>query len=358
MSEQGESAQRWNAPSAGANDYEPADRSTGPAPLHTEGDVFVAPAPRPSADSANFDGFESGPGVGNYAGVDMSGPGTPPKAGIPSSGNWQMPDWMAQDSEVGPTLDVDSREGGRSRTALFAGIGVLIIALLAAAAVFFLRSSGGKDLQPALPKSAPGPAQKKATTQAVALPAEKLLQKFPGTGSKVAGRIDDTFSGLSYPRFGQPWQVPGPKSNLLLLGWSGQQIMVTEHSGSQMWYGQLLSGVLGPAEQGIYGGPGSEMQAAVAYAQGIEARLYAFPHSSRPLASQALTLSGGKGWLISSYLTYHRTGIKATGEVVTVAVVSTGRKTPAVLVMSVPNTHKKLWPDINQVVNSLKILPK
>jgi len=41
--------------------------------------------------------------------------------------------------------------------------------------------------------------------------------------------------------------------------------------------------------------------------------------------------------------------------VVTVAVVDTGKSSPGVLFMSVPNTSRKLWPDINFVVRSLRV---
>jgi hypothetical protein len=329
----------------------PADQATSAEP----------PAGSPAWDAHAFDGVDSGTGDSNYAGVDMSGPGTPPKPGMPSSGNWRMPEWMAEEGKDGGTtsdaLDGDT-DGDRSRVALFAGVSLLVIALVAAAAVFLLKSGGDNTAQPSTPANG-APSKKKPAKRApaVALLPEKQLQKFAGAHSKVAGRINDTFSGLSYPRFGTPWRVPTRKSGLALLGWSGQQIVVTENNPKQLWYAQLMTGVLGPAEQDIYAGPGTERAAAVAYAQGTEARLYGFAHKTKPLASQPLQLNGHKGWLVSSYLTFHRAGVKATGDIVTVAVIDAGRKSPAVLLMAVPNTHRKLWPDVNFLISSLKVLP-
>ncbi|MDX6433386.1 MAG: hypothetical protein QOE54_5752 [Streptosporangiaceae bacterium] len=320
------------------------------------------PAALAGWDSHAFDGVESGAGDSNYAGVDMSGPGTPPKPGMPSSGNWRMPEWMAEEGKDGgstsDSFDADAG-GNRSRVGLFAGVSLLVIALVASAAVFLLKAGGGsKAVQPSTPAKGAGKVGKKTTKPpAVALPPDRQLPKFAGTHSKPAGRVNDTFSGLSYPRLGTPWQVPTPKSGLALLGWSGQQIVVTENNPKQLWYAQLLSGVLGPAERDIYAGPGTERAAAAAYARETEARLYGFAHKTKPLASQPLNLNGHKGWLISSYLTFHRAGVKATGDVVTVAVIDAGRKTPAVVLMAVPNTNKKLWPDINFLVSSLKVLP-
>ncbi|MGI8328867.1 hypothetical protein ACRYCC_02815 [Actinomadura scrupuli] len=349
------------ASASGAPGSEPAGETFpgGPGAPAEQAGAAQPSAPPAGWDSHAFDGVESGAGDSNYAGVDMSGPGTPPKPGMPSSGNWRMPEWMAEESKDGGGSSSDSFEaetGGRSRVGLFVGVSLLVIALVASATVFLLKSGGGdKSVQPSTP--AKGSGKKSAKPPTVALPPDKQLPTFPGAHTKAAGRINDTFSGLSYPRLGAPWKVPTRKSGLALLGWSGQQIVVTEHTPKQLWYAQLLSGVLGPAEQDIYAGPGTERAAAAAYAQQTEARLYGFAHKTKPLASQPLNLNGHKGWLISSYLTFHRPGIKATGDVVTVAVIDAGRKTPAVLFMAVPNTSRKLWPDINFLVGSLKVLP-
>jgi hypothetical protein len=368
-------------------------------------DASVEPPPvMPTWDAYAFDGMESGAGVSNYAGVDMSGPGTPPKPGMPSSGNWRMPDWMSEEGDeanedkagkagkagkgrkeakeakgrkeakattatkatkatketagAGPELLEVDPDGGRSRVGLFAGVSLLVIALVAAAAVYLLKTGDAtKSAHPATPTKAAAAKKKPKRPPVVALPPAKQLQKFTGTHSKVAGRVNDAFSGLSYTRFGAPWQVPTRKSGLSLLGWSGQQIMVTENTSKQLWYAQLLTGVLGPADQSLYAGPGYERAAAVAYSKATEARLYGFTHKTKPLASEPLDLNGHKGWLVSSSLTFHRAGVKATGDIVTVAVIDVGRKVPAVLLMAMPNTKKAAWPDINLVVNSLKVLP-
>jgi hypothetical protein len=122
-----------------------------------------------------------------------------------------------------------------------------------------------------------------------------------------------------------------------------------------MWYGQLMTGVLNPNLQSSYTGPESVPAVAVLAAKGIEAQYYAFPHKTVPLASQELNVDGRKGWLVASYITYKRAGVRATGEVVATAVIDNGRPAPAVAFAAVPNTHKKLWPDINRFLGQLKI---
>ncbi len=320
-------------------------------------------AAKPKTDDV-FDGVEDGGGYSNYAGVDMSGPDTPVKAGVPSSGNWQMPEWMREEAPDGGFVVPDEPGGGRGRVGLLVGVGVLVAALIAAGAVYVMRSGGGKGKSSTRPKGAAtsAPSQTSPTkTQeqsSAAAPPDAKLARFPGTHTRAAGRITDALSGLSYPKLAAPWQVPAKKSGLAQSGWSSQQILVTEKHAGQIWYGQLMSGLLSSTEQGIYAGPGTEKAAAIAYEKSTESRLYDFAHKSKPLASQAIRVPGpgkaAKGWLVSTQLTYHRPGVKATGEILTVAIVNTGKSAPAVLFMSIPDTHKKLYPDINFVVDSLR----
>jgi hypothetical protein len=333
-----------------------------PAPAVERADVS-APAPT-GWEGSLFDGSaDSGPVDDRYAPVMPSGPGTPPKPGTPSSGNLRLPDWMREENGGGPAgLETDSRKDaggvsrGGSRVALFAGLGLLLLALLAAAGVYFLKSGDDAEAPHSSPPAGLGRAATGPRPQTqVRLPADKALRRFPGTPTRVAAQVTDAHAGLAYPRFAAPWQLPTKQNRLGQVGWSGQQIVVTERRGPRLWYGQLLSGTLGPAEMSAYGGPGTEQAAAAAFARSVEARFYGFPHHSQPFASQPLTVDGHKGWLVSSYLRYQRPGIKATGELVVTAVIDTGRKSPAVLFMAVPNTHRKLWADITYFLDHLHL---
>ncbi|MEU8797886.1 hypothetical protein [Spirillospora sp. NPDC048819] len=322
-------------------------------------DVRVAPVSEDESPQWEGDLFDEGAGDERYTPAVPTGVGEPAKPGKPSSGNWQMPEWMADeasaDSKLGgspkPPRDVLDG-GGRSRLVLFGGVGLLVAALVAAGAVYFLK--GGDE-----PSETNGNAGRTAAEQPeappVKLPADKRLTTFAGTPSRVLGLVPDSYSGLAYPRLAPPWKVPTKQNKLGTPGWSGQQILVTERSAGQIWYGQLLTGTLHPGMQNAYQGPDSVKNVAALVAQGYEAQYYAFPHKTSPLASQALNVDGRPGWLVASYLTYQRDGVRATGEVVATAVIDTGRKTPAVVFASLPNTHKKMWPDVNTFFTRLKI---
>jgi len=327
-------------------------------------DVKVAPVSEEDAPQWEGSLFDEGAGDAdsNYVPAVPTGSGQPAKPGKPSSGNWQMPEWMADEESADAKLggspkasrDVLDDSGGRSKLVLFGGVGLLVVALIAAGAVYFTKSGGDE------PEAPSGNVDKRAAAEQsegarVKLPPDKPLGKFRGTPSRVLGMVPDAHSGLAYPRLAAPWQVPTKKNKLGTSGWSGQQILVTERHAQQLWYGQLLTGTLHPSLATAYEGPESVKNVAALVAQGQEAQYYAFPHKTAPLASQALTVDGHKGWLIASYLTYQRSGVRATGEVVATAVIDTGRKTPAVVFASMPNTHKQRWPDVTEFLTHLKI---
>jgi hypothetical protein len=380
MSEEGELGDHWSTPTKNTSDDMTTDRaaaSAAPGWALSGGDKLGAPdQPSPAGEPAGepvgdesapwerslFDG-EQDAGDPRYAPVTPSGPATPPKPGTPSSGNLRLPEWMREEMGGGPNAGpgpagpmMDGDEESRTRLMLYGGVGVLLVALLAAAAVYFLKSSDGGSADEAVPGAGGATTPAAAVPPDVRLPANKQLRTFRGRNSGAVGVVPDKRAGVVYPRLGAPWQIPGPKSGLGKLGWSGQQVVVTEsRNGRPKWYGQLLSGTLSAAQRNLYGGPGTEKAAAVALAKEYEARFYAFPHKTRGLASQQLAVDGRRGWLVGSYIGYRRPGVKATAEVVTVAVIDTGRPTPAVIFMAVPNTDRDLWPDINYVFGSLKI---
>jgi hypothetical protein len=333
------------------------------APVPPAPDVFSSSAPAaPSrGDEADFGGLDEGPGVARYAGVDLSGPAGPPKAGIPSSGNWRMPEWMREETEAnlaasapgGDPLDEKEMRRDRSRTYLFAGLGVLVVAGIVALGIYVFTGDGGGDAEV---KAQPGvSAPSTGATEKAELPPRRELMVFKGKGSPVAGVFADPESRLSVPRFGGGWVEPNQKNKLAQSGWTGQQILVTEKKGTQLWYGSVLTAPLGPVERRIWDDGGDLEQNAVAVADSLESRLYGFPHRTGELASQELKVDGYEGWLVARHLKYDRTPIRAKSEVVVTALVDTGDQYPSVLFISVPNTHKKLWPDINTVISQLKV---
>jgi hypothetical protein len=238
------------------------------------------------------------------------------------------------------------------------GVGVFLIALVTAATVIALKQTGGgADAEASVAggdnarQSAPA-----AAPQQVPLPT-RGLPTFTGKHTRSDGRVSDKDAGVSYPKLKSPWRLPSKDNALGERGFTAQRYVVTEQGrGSQLWYGQLMSGALSNAQGNLYGGRGTERQAAAALARQFEDRFYSMPHKRREVASQELTVDDRKGWVVAYFVSYERPGVKATGDMVAVAVVDTGRAKPAVVFMAVPNTHRKLWPDFNYVLGSLGVL--
>lgn len=357
---------------------EPADELR-PEPAEESGaedDVKVAPVQDeepPHWEGSLFDESSAGPeGVDNYVPAVPTGAGLPAKPGKPSSGNWQMPDWMADeaaaDAKLGdgePNKRRDRREprdrhtldegGGRSKLILIGGVGLLVAALAAVGTVYFLKGGDDEPAETGGGNAGRTSSAERSEAAQVEMPPDRRLARFAGRPSRMLGRVADIRSGLSYPRLAAPWQAPTKKNRLGTPGWSGQQILVTERRGAQYWYGQLLTGTLPPSLLSSYQGPDSVKNIAGLAAQGYEAQYYGFPHKAAPLASQAMVVDGHRGWLVASYLTYRRSGVRATGEIIATAVIDTGRKAPAVVFASMPNTNKKQYPDVNEFFGRLKV---
>ncbi len=287
--------------------------------------------------------------------------GPPPKPGKPSSGNLRLPDWMRdengnpQEPPPGPG-GLPEADEGRSKRPLFIGLCVLVVALVAAGGVYALKGHGDGTAPdaggPTHERPVPTPTQAASNKPST----RKTMPVFKGTHTKAAGRISDARAGLSYARLAPPWAAPQANSPMSEIGFSASQFAVTEKTGTEpKHWARLMSAPLSGAAKAAYHGPGSARAATTELAKVYEARMFGFRHHKRVLASQPLNVGGHKGWLVGDYLTYRRADTKATGDIVAVAVVDTGRKTPGVLFMTVPNTSRPLWPDVNFVVHSLRV---
>ncbi len=291
--------------------------------------------------------------------------GPPPKPGKPSSGNLRLPEWMRDENNggghPGPTPGASGgfEEEGGSKKGLYAGVALLVAGLVAVGGVYVLRGGGTTDASHAASptKSSKRPSSPPAQQPTAPQVPEKVLGRFKGVHTAPLGRVSDPRAGLSYPKFGQPWALAPRTSPMAELGFNVSQFAVTEKAaGRPKRWARLMSAQLGGAEKGAYTGPGSERETATLAASSYEARMYGFRHRKKLLASQPLEVGGHKGWLVGYYLTYNRPGSQATGDVVAVAVMNTGKPEPGVLFMSVPNTNRKLWPDVNYVVRQLRVM--
>jgi hypothetical protein len=221
-------------------------------------------------------------------------------------------------------------------------VGALIVTVIAVVLVFMLFSED-KPAQPvrATPdKATPGaaPAVRPTPTPAIKLPdvpASKFFPVLPGTASVISSYVVDRNAGISYAKLGSPW---GPGSAAPFT--TGQKV------GSARLPRTLI--VSGPL-------PGAVPKNLTTYPQYRNLALKAAKWSLRyhPAATKltwtaSQPLRSGFGWLLAYKVSYLVDGKKHSSQAI-VALVSTGKKKPALLFATVADSRDTLYRDLNSL---------
>jgi hypothetical protein len=158
-----------------------------------------------------------------------------------------------------------------------------------------------------------------------------------------ASVLSDGQSGLSYTHLGTPWQAGCPSDLSSAFPWTAGESAIAGqvNSGQTTWYGEACSGPL-PAQYN-YSGPSDLENTATNVASTLGNAYYtALDHTSAPVLSQPVSVSGHAGWEIEYQITYTNAaaqGATWTSEEGAVVVADTGAgNTPVVFFASVPNT--------------------
>lgn len=189
------------------------------------------------------------------------------------------------------------------------------------------------------------------TPGASPLPEERRLTgtvevpDYPGEGSPVIGTVTD--SSLEYAELGGTWdrsKTLDPVFDGFTRKQEGRQRALVKST-------QVDEDIMAAA-----GGTG-ELRG-VAGAVMDERRRYEYPRDQAILvdvASQPLKVDGHDAWLLVSEIHFHKRGVPSTMDLNAVLVVDTGRVRPSVLWVVLPETNKKLWPDLNTLVASVQV---
>jgi hypothetical protein len=228
--------------------------------------------------------------------------------------------------------------------------------LAAAAAIVFLLGrhtdtgpdafAGAYPLVTAAPTGVPA-----LTWRPTGIPAGPL-PVFPGTGSRVTGRAVNRNAGLSYARLGPPWGVTARRTGDAS---SGLEINSKIKDYKHFWYASVSVEPLDPKLDV----PGAQRLRAAAEltGQAFVTGLYRDDGARKDLAGAALTVDHHPGWVTAFRMT-HTTDLdrveKSQTEVV--VAVDTGRRSPAMVEITIPGNQSRLLPDINHVVRSLRVV--
>ena len=294
---------------------------------------MTAPSPPPPGWYADPDGA---PGTARWwTGTGWTDLTTPTGPGVEVGSMPEPPvsRWEGDEEFLSSDGPPRSREGSRSR--LLIGIGALVVVVAVVVAVLVGGSRGGDP-----PVSSP--ASGSGTSKPPAFP--------PGTV-----RIVDREAGISYPHLGTGWfeydLAPKPETDSV----QGQYFVTQDDPPSGGLY--LAECTSGPVADGFgWTGPDSLRATTLAVADSERANYYPAPNEQRVLRDEPRTVDGHEAHLYEFQLSWDVEGYDATGERVAVLLVDVGRTAPALLFLSIPNTHAELYGVIDQVLLDVDVL--
>jgi hypothetical protein len=225
-------------------------------------------------------------------------------------------------------------------------LGAALLTALAVILIFTLFSGDEPANQPApqAERQAAAPKPTVAPIKLPSLPKVTALTAMPGTPSPILGAVTDTKSAITYSMLGSPWAAKAIPSFSV-----GQRVSTTRLPRTV-----IASGLL----------PGATPVAALKTdADYRKAALTAVkwtirnqhPAGSKVAWTASQTPANGKGWVLGYRVTYQVKGKKHTSQAA-LALLDIGRRKPAMLFVTVPDTHRKLWADIAPLMASAKAL--
>ncbi len=168
-------------------------------------------------------------------------------------------------------------------------------------------------------------------------------------------RIIDEAAGIAYPYLGGGWYEYSLGTVFETTSVAGQFFTtqdLTPDGGT--FIAQCTSGPLAP-EFG-YAGPDSLQGTVTRVADSVRGNYYPAPNERRVLRDEARTVDGAAAHLVEFDLSWDVEGYEATGERAALLLVDVGRPAPALLYVSIPNTHAELYGVIDRVMDGVEVL--
>ncbi|GAA1790390.1 hypothetical protein GCM10009682_10570 [Luedemannella flava] len=151
-------------------------------------------------------------------------------------------------------------------------------------------------------------------------------------------RTVDERAGISYRAYGAPWKT-WPylwRMGTLEVPYGSGQFFVTEVYSQGDYLASLLSAAVPATVNDSFAVDLACTGRQVA--ADVRAEYYPQPTRMEPLREESTTLGGRPAWVTMFRLSFTASGLRATSELVAVALIDVGRPTAAVLYVSVPNT--------------------
>jgi hypothetical protein len=231
------------------------------------------------------------------------------------------------------------RPPGRDRRGPVLGLVVVALVLIIGIGLLVGRS-GGTGVAPT-PAADPPPRSSSALPPGPTFP--------PGTV-----RIVDEVAGISYPHLDGWYEWPfGPQIETTAM--AGQFFTTQEVTpDGTTFIAQCTSGPL--AEGYGWGGTATLRSTVAAVADNVRGNYYPAPNDRTVLRDEARTVDGHPAWLYEFTLAWDVPGYEASGERAALLLVDVGRPAPALLYISIPNTHAELYGVVDVVLDAVEVL--
>jgi hypothetical protein len=225
---------------------------------------------------------------------------------------------------------------GGSRTALVIGVSLLVLVAVVVAAVF-------------LGRPASAPIAEAPSSSAVPLP--PAGPEFPpGTV-----RIIDEVSGISYPYLGDNWYEFDLGMQAEVTAIAGQYFVTQDVTPEGSTF--IAQCTSGPLSEGLgWAGPSTLQSTTLAVADSVRFNYYPRPNERTVLRDEARTVDGHQAYLYEFQLAWDTPGYDASGERAALLLIDVGRPAPALLYLSIPNTHAELYGVIDRVIDAVDVL--
>ena len=230
---------------------------------------------------------------------------------------------------------------GGAAAVLVVGLVVLLSLVLTGRSPFPQHSSAPPDTRPPLARAWPPPS----------------VVAQPGTvpATPKGDRTVDSRSGISYKAYGAPWRTwtdNWTDAGELHVSYRTGQYFVTEVYGGGDYLASILSGSV-PATNNDsltldLKCTGHQVAADVRTAY------YPQPNTMEMIKDVPMVLGGRPAWVSEFRLHFHEPTLKATDELVAIALIDVGRPEAAVLYVSVPGTHKQYDYVVDDVLASVR----
>jgi hypothetical protein len=235
--------------------------------------------------------------------------------------------------------------GGTAATVAVIGlVVVLAVVLNGHPDSFWSRQAAPPDTRPPLARLCPPP---------TAVP-----QRDPATGPVPAvpsgPRTVDKDSGISYQKYGapwQPWDTVWTKGTLEVSYKAGQHF-ISEVYEAGTYHASILSAAVPVAEN-----DGLLIDLACVgrqVAADVRAEYYPQPNRMELMSDRQTVLGGRPAWVTKFRLHFSEAGLQAKDELAAVALIDVGRPQAAILYVSIPGTHRQFDWVVDDVLPSVR----